>query len=148
MGTYSHVGVEGDEMNRKGFSLVELLVVIVIIGMLIALLVPAVQAAREATRRAQAIQAAKKTTAAEIAKAGFEVGGIAYLVLDGRKVQIIDVRGGIIHVRYLNDIGGLEEVAVQPFEIVDERPFIDEQEEKEKEETRKSNVLHREKESP
>lgn len=109
---------------KKGFSIVEVLVVIFIMAMLVVLLLPAVNAARKAAERHQQ---ENQVAISAVEKSGLELfdGDFAYLVLDGRKVQITSDQGnGMYWVRYSDNVGHLEEVSLHYFELVDERPLM------------------------
>ena len=70
------------EAGRRGFTLVELLVVIAIIGILVGMLLPAVEASREAGRKAQCMnnlkQMANGALQHESAQGFFPTGGWGY----------------------------------------------------------------------
>ena len=93
--------MKGEPMRKSAFTLVELLVVIAIIAMLVTLLLPAVQAAREAARRAQCLNNVKQLALGcinhESANNYFPTGGWGWRwVLDSDRGQNLDQPGGWI----------------------------------------------------
>ena len=102
--------------RRTGFTLVELLVVIAIIGILVAMLLPAVQAAREAARRAQCLNHLKQLGLAmqmhHDAQGHFPTGGWGFgWIGDPDRGSGVDQPGGWIY----NILPYIEEQPVYEF---------------------------------
>jgi len=101
---------------RKGFTPIEVLVVVVILAMIVLLLLPAIFAVRESVSPLMTYPYEEASVEEK-----FEQGDFAYLVLDGRKVQVISVqRQGVYLVRYANETGHLEQVSLSHFELTDD----------------------------